>query len=421
MGRVSPNATIVGFTIQAGNSDNVIGEESRNGGGIYILDSNVEVIDCNIIDSFAEFAGGGVWVEASTVEIRNSTFTGCLACDGGGLGSQRDANVSVFDCDFISNAALDAGASASIGSESDATFVRCRFLSNHADEGGAVRAGGTVNVCFIDCTMSNNKSEIGGALAVNSLDQPALVTMTNCLLTSNRAALHGGGVVARPIGIGEIRLTITNSTIANNDSLIGGGVYVTVASTYPQVFLHNSLLWNNQGEEIHDQLQQSSIKYCVVEHGAPWAVNSISTDPQFVDTSIGDYRLQPGSPAIDRGHNWLVPTDYFDLDYDGITAELTPLEFDNNPRFANGITRGGCGAPAIVDIGAFEFQGAPIGINLCIGDTDGGGTIDVFDLFHLLGQWGNCTTDCCLGDLNVEGVIDVFDLFDLLGAWGNCE
>lgn len=50
------------------------------------------------------------------------------------------------------------------------------------------------------------------------------------------------------------------------------------------------------------------------------------------------------------------------------------------------------------------------------GDLNGDGAVDVFDLFELLGAWGNCTGDCP-ADLNSDGVIDVFDLFILLGAW----
>jgi hypothetical protein len=43
-----------------------------------------------------------------------------------------------------------------------------------------------------------------------------------------------------------------------------------------------------------------------------------------------------------------------DLDGDGDTAEITPLDLDGNPRFADdpNTPDAGCGAPVVVDIGA---------------------------------------------------------------------
>lgn len=49
------------------------------------------------------------------------------------------------------------------------------------------------------------------------------------------------------------------------------------------------------------------------------------------------------------------------------------------------------------------------------GDINNDGTVDVFDLFLLLGAWGVCPG--CPEDLNNDGVVDVFDLFTLLSNW----
>ena len=36
----------------------------------------------------------------------------------------------------------------------------------------------------------------------------------------------------------------------------------------------------------------------------------------------GDFRLQAGSPAVDKGLNWLLPPDVADADDDGSTIEV---------------------------------------------------------------------------------------------------
>lgn len=54
-------------------------------------------------------------------------------------------------------------------------------------------------------------------------------------------------------------------------------------------------------------------------------------------------------------------------------------------------------------------------------DLDHDGAVTVFDLFLLLGAWGNCPDPCppsCAADLNDDCAVNVFDLFTLLGDWG---
>jgi hypothetical protein len=53
-----------------------------------------------------------------------------------------------------------------------------------------------------------------------------------------------------------------------------------------------------------------------------------------------------------------------------------------------------------------------------VGDLNGDGVVDVFDLLMLLGAWGPCPSGDCPADLNGDGGIDVFDLLILLGNWG---
>jgi len=115
-----------------------------------------------------------------------------------------------------------------------------------------------------------------------------------------------------------------------------------------------------------------------------------------------------------------VPPDTEDVDDDGDVRELMPLDLDGNPRFANDLatTDTGCGVPAIVDMGAYEFQGVPAPNPIYLGDIDGDGIVGIVDFLALLANWGPCAPGCCLADLDIDGDVGITDFLMLLGNWG---
>ena len=131
---------------------------------------------------------------------------------------------------------------------------------------------------------------------------------------------------------------VINNTIVGNPVGVGGNIYG------PGVF-ENNILFNNDigvwvGGNIivwaNNLVYGGSILY--VGQDLTGTNGNISADPLLVDPASGDYHLQAGSPAIDSGDN---------------TAPFLPtIDFDGNPRIVAGHTPG----PAVVDIGAYEFQ-----------------------------------------------------------------
>ncbi len=103
-----------------------------------------------------------------------------------------------------------------------------------------------------------------------------------------------------------------------------------------------------------------------------------------VQTPDGDYRLAPGSPAINTGLNEFV-TSEFDL--------------DGNPRIVG----------SVVDRGAYEFTGT------CTGDVNGDGVIDLDDLNMVLSNFGE---QLPFGDADGSGTVDLDDLNIVLTLFG---
>ncbi len=79
-----------------------------------------------------------------------------------------------------------------------------------------------------------------------------------------------------------------------------------------------------------------------------------------------------------------------------------------------------------LDDGPFQamfilFAQLEISLPPCIGDIDGCGVVNGFDLASLLSNWGPCVPgQPCLGDLNGDGVVNGADLATLLANWGPC-
>jgi hypothetical protein len=144
-------------------------------------------------------------------------------------------------------------------------------------------------------------------------------------------------------------------------------------------------------------------------------LGNMNANPKFIGAVGVNYRLHSDSPCIDAGSNWLVGTDVDDLDGDGSTAELVPVDFDGLPRLADAVAPDtGCGENAIIDLGAFEVVGTPSN-NVLFGDLDGDGAIDGADLGLLLVAFGSF--GCTLADINGDGQVDGADLGLLLGGW----
>ncbi len=116
--------------------------------------------------------------------------------------------------------------------------------------------------------------------------------------------------------------------------------------------------------------------------------------------------MLPGSPCIDAGHNWEI-------------AGYANTDLDGNPRFTDDPTTEdtGCNPPAVVDMGAYEFQGVPAPIS-DLGDLDANGVVGIVDFLALLGNWGPCEPGCCLADIDLDGDVGISDFLILLGNWG---
>lgn len=120
------------------------------------------------------------------------------------------------------------------------------------------------------------------------------------------------------VGYGASDTLVANNTVYGSDDY---GILVSSEHSGSQnAYLVNNLVWGNNSSQINDTGTNTRLEA------------NLTSDPQVVNASGGDFHLQAGSPAIDKG----------------VTLAQVPNDFDYGKRpFA-----------AAYDIGAFE-SGAP--------------------------------------------------------------
>jgi len=286
------------------------------------------------------------------------------------------------------------------------TIVNCRFLDHTSEEGGAVTLSDT-RAALVSCVIDNNVDLFGaGGVLVAQFDevQSAAPRIIQCTVTNNESMNRNAGGLNTAAGTQVVSTIVAGNFGLNHDD------------PHAQV--------DGDGEYSH----------CIIgdRPGGPnlSGYACFGANPQFVDadgpddipgTLDDDYRLRAGSPAIDAGCSNALGRDRADVDGDGNTDELIPLDVDGNPRIADdpATPDAGCGALGVVDIGAYEFAGTPAGG--CFGDLDGDGAVALPDIQQVVSAYGADPQDPrwdCAADMTCDGSVDFEDLAILLSLYG---
>lgn len=237
--------------------------------------------------------GGGITSNNGSVVLNDTTVSGNSAPRGGGIysrGTFDDGNgITINNGTLTGNSALESGGG---------IFIENQFLkitnstlsTNHANQdGGGINDGSFVRLTITNSTLSGNSAgRNGGGIYDGSAQQSAII---NCTLTGNSAGQSGGSIATFN------RLSIYNSIVANSPT--GGdisGPYIGGPNLLGTVLL--GPLQNNGGSTL-------------------------------------THALPAGSPAIDAGANFVIPTEV-----------TTDQRGEGYPRVYFGT----------VDIGAWEDQ-----------------------------------------------------------------
>jgi predicted outer membrane repeat protein len=387
---------------------------SENGPGSCVIDAEkvsraflfqsaetpLSVVDGFTIRNGSAGDGGAILCgTGASPTIHNCWFIGNRALDwGGAVNCMVDSDPLILGCLFWGNEARLGGAIG--GMLSDMTISDCEFIGNAALETAGLDAAGGAIMLFRGhppisrCIFRNNEAQgAGGAIHCHK----SKITMESCLLYDNTAR-WGGGYYGNPLSIPRI---LTSTFVRNVARFDGGGIYATHGGALVgSCILLDNVALVGEGDQVFGN---APVIFSNVQGGRPGPGN-IDADPLFVDTVGGDFRLTAESPCIDAGHNWA-------------TAGVAGTDLDGKPRFADEpqTPDTGCGAPVIVDMGAYEIRGIPAAVQL--GDIDVDGVVGILDFLELLTAWGECPETCWMAALDPDGEVGISDFVILVANW----
>lgn len=277
-----------------------------------------------------------------------------LTLKGGYLGSGEGAGVwlqagTLRDCIVRDN---DRNNGSSGGIEVDGGLVqRCHIENNRARWGGGARAeAGTIE----DSTFFDNEASFGGGGSGGGLDVSGSgVVVRRCSFSANsgNGVRQSAGTIENAVvsgntggaGVSISGGTLQHATIVDNQANSAGAGLRQTGGT-----VRNSIVYYNRSTPDNPELNNvyktagaltnSCMAPLVAESG------NIAANPTFVDRVGGDYRLGPGSPAIDTGATIVAVTDDFEgaarpLDGDATAGAAYDMGAFEAPAYASGALR----------------------------------------------------------------------------------
>ena len=390
------NTTLEGFKITRGRA-------SKNGGGIYLASSSPVIRNCNFISNYSGGSGGGMTIGLlSSPTIENCLFMNNSAYAAGGMKIETLTSPTIINCKFLNNTADNmGGAIRNLGGSCTPTFINCVFEGNSAGNTGGGIQNNNSNSSYFNCIFNGNSAGFAHPVTDSkggAIYNDASPILMNCIFTENtvsnsRAGARGGAIFTTTVsGNGAIIkncIFYQNSAVGISDFRSGGGGAFFGATKYPSI-VNNCIFWKNvTHEEIDhgcgDEDSNSWKSDAVPEadnilQGWQGDTRAFTSDPLFIDidnprgpdeewfTSDDGFQVQIGSPAIDNGHNILLPDDDLDWDRDGKKIESFPVDVLGLHRFQG----------ESIDIGAYEYPDENVNISIKsipagAGHVEGGG------------------------------------------------
>lgn len=170
---------------------------AQSGGGVFLYDSEADIMDCQFLDNQAPWGGGG-GVDAfywnPREPISDCLFQGNSTHQAGG-GVACSSSELVFErCQFLDNTVNEFGGAFFCHLYTDCEFVDCTFARNsviwpeYGDGGGLSLWGGTCSL--FRCTIVANES--GGDGSSLYFETPIVLEITNCIIAQGDGTAVSG-------------------------------------------------------------------------------------------------------------------------------------------------------------------------------------------------------------------------------------
>ncbi|MBS0188328.1 MAG: hypothetical protein JSS51_09680 [Planctomycetes bacterium] len=301
------------------------------------------------IDAIIATGANQVDVAAGTYALPGPFSFGNTQVRGAGIGA------TVFQGPVSGNAFYLTGT----GSVRDCTIV------NRSTSPSIIMNSGTPQLIHVELTSLPGTAD---AELVQVLSSGGVATIDGCLFNTSEFAIrmYDGDAnitnsVFRDLGaITKLGYSFTNAKFSNCVFTRCGPTQLFDSSS--QVSVSNSIFWDNSGD-----FGSPLVSYSIAP--AAFGPTNLNSDPKFVNAAANDFRLQPGSPCIDRGSIAAFiacqPPDLTDA-----AGNFRVIDAPTVPNLNSPVSP--------LDLGAYEWVPAA-----CPGDLNGDGMVadDDFTIF----------------------------------------
>jgi hypothetical protein len=339
-------ATLIGFTITAGNANGSYPD--NDGGGMFNdYQSSPTLTNVTFSGNSAQF-GGGMYNYSNSPTLTNVTFSGNSAHSGGGMYNYSNSP-TLTNVTFNGNSATSEGGGMSNNYQSSPTLTNVTFSDNSAGAGGGM-SNSESNPPLTNVTFNGNSAQLGGGM-YNYNNSP---TLTNVTFSDNSATIYGGGM-------------------DNN------------FSSSPTI--HNTIFWGNtatsDGAQIYNDASSPVVNDSIVQGGYAGGTNIITADPRL--GTLGNFGgftqtipLLAYSSAINMGNDLTCAvTDQRGIARpQGAHCDIGAFELvDNTPPNTNIDSQNPATTPTNSISMTFTFSGTDTdsGVKSFECDLDGGG------------------------------------------------
>ncbi len=276
--------------------------------------------------------GGGMRNSYASPTITNTVFRNNTAFQGGGMLNHFSGPV-ISNTAFVGNTASSAGGGIMNYSSASTQMDSCLVTRNSAPNGGGISNRYTGGQTFKNMRITKNSSTVaaGGVENVSSSS-----TFINSEISGNALSVYTSG--ANPF-------TLINVTVVGNynPSLQEIGIYTVGGNA----IYKNSIIFGGANGNGTYTAYHSFIQGSADTTNGNIDATGVTKAMIFNEWGLEDYSLKNTSPAVNAGSNMLLPN-----------LDANTLDLAGNPRVYDYAGEG------IIDIGAYEYQGAPLPIQL---------------------------------------------------------
>ena len=178
-----------------------------SGGGIANDNGALVLNGATILTGNTSTSGGGIFNFNGQLAAQNVQLLNNQAAYGGGLYNSLNGTLTLADVTLSGNSATSGGGG--MYNSGQSTLTRVTLALNTAGDGGAAFNTDTANLTLTNSTLSENQANFGGGVFNNGT-----LALTNITLAKN-SALGGGGGILHNSGAAS-HLAMTNTLFSAN-------------------------------------------------------------------------------------------------------------------------------------------------------------------------------------------------------------